>query len=135
MVKSAASSEGSSMAAATRGEEPVRHAAAECAPAYPERAASAHACAAAVREAPAARRVGLLFTRSGDSRRTVVWLAGSTLQAGCSVDRIDRNEEDALLTMADHQIRHWIGYGHLMLAIYLERHAAFEEYCRTHNRT
>jgi hypothetical protein len=49
------------------------------------------------------------------------------------MDRIDGDTESPLIALSDERIRQWIGYGLLMLAIYLERHAAFEEYCRKHN--
>ena len=50
------------------------------------------------------------------------------------MDRIDAQDESQLVHFDDGRIKQWIGYGFLMLAIYLERYAAFEEYCRNHKR-
>jgi hypothetical protein len=51
------------------------------------------------------------------------------------MDRVDHDDDSQLVVISDERIKQWVGYGHLMLAIYLERYAAFEEYCRTHTRT
>jgi|1186.fasta_scaffold00146_3 hypothetical protein len=52
------------------------------------------------------------------------------------MDRVHSDDERELVdsVISDGQIKQWIGYGFLMLAVYLERHAAFEEYCRTNKR-
>jgi hypothetical protein len=78
-----------------------------------------------------------LITRIGDSLLLKVPLDESDpvrlLKVG-PMDRIDAQDESQLVHFDDGRIKQWIGYGFLMLAIYLERHAAFEEYCRTHRR-
>jgi hypothetical protein len=50
------------------------------------------------------------------------------------MDRIDSCDESPLVVIDDRRIKQWMHYGFLMLAIYLEQHAAFDEYCRRHNR-
>jgi hypothetical protein len=51
------------------------------------------------------------------------------------MEPIDAQDDSQLVVITDKCIKQWVGHGHLMLAIYLERHAAFEDYCRTRNRT
>jgi hypothetical protein len=50
------------------------------------------------------------------------------------VEQFNALDESEIVFFDDGRIEQWVGYGFLMLTIYLERHAAFEEYCRTHGR-
>jgi hypothetical protein len=50
------------------------------------------------------------------------------------MESTEDGREPARPALSEAHVKQWIAYGMLSLAVYLERHAAFDEYCRRRER-
>jgi hypothetical protein len=50
------------------------------------------------------------------------------------LDSSDNDREPPRPAISEAHVKQWIAYGMLSLAVYLERQAAFDEYCRRRER-